>query len=1205
MRLRQIYMNDRYNFVKRHSWQLFLSIWMLLVFFSGTAVRAQDYRAKLTVTVEDSTGARLSGAAVSLTRSSTGAVSNGTTDESGVFVFLFLEPDTYTLRASSPGLATYEVKNITLQSYQATGLEVKLNIASTNMSVEVRAEGPVLQTETASRAFNLTSQQVENLPVPNNNPVMLGAEVPGVYLRPLGVYTDPWTVTSQFLINGGLMYLNEFQIDGAPNDAQFGNNTYGYAPPNYAVKEVSVSANNYDAQYGHTSGGVINLSTKSGTEQFHGQGWGFFKRPGWNANSFQNNAIGARRPVNSQDQYGFQVGGPMVIPHLISRKSPVKPFFFVAFDRYLEQLPNALTLSYPSAEMRSGDFSKLTDASGNLITIYDPTQTRLDTNGNTVREAFSGNVIPASRLNPVAKAVAALMPAPNTAISGQRYAQNNFTVPNNFYDWHFYNWLGRLDLDIGDNNKLFIRPYVSKFSELSNNNGIHGTGATGGNFSRFNRGYAIDYIRILNANTTLNLRWSQTLYREQWKSPDNQKADLTSVNLPSSFASQLPQPALFGRWNFQQYASLGWFQTLNDTNTYAIQGSLSKLIRGHNIRVGADTRLTHYHDYNPGYAFTFAFNSDWTRSVWNDSSSEANSGDSFASFLLGTPSGGSAYMNATRNFSSWYIAPWIQDDWKVLPRLTLNFGLRYDLLTPPTEEKNQMNVGFDPSIPNAVANQLPASSVAAYPQLADLRGGLLFAGINGKSRAPITTDWNNVQPRIGFAFLAHPKLVFRGGYGLFFTNFQSNDIMQDLGFSRTTSETVSSDGGITPVSNGLSNPFPAGVLQPSGSSLGTLTYLGQGFNAWNRWYKIPRAHEFSFGFQYRVGGNGVFEMAYVGNRVRAYAGNVNVNLPNWSFAQQCDALSGGKMSVCNQLVSNPFFGVSAFQGSSRYTSTTISNFEMHRPHPQFGDVTEEGRNIGKDWYNGLQVAYSHRASHGLMFNTSYVWSKQIEQWGWMNQYLNKPQRSPYYLGLPQVFKLSATYELPVGRDKALSLGGNRLLDAAFGGWLVASDFTAQSGEPAALPSNAYPLHDSTIKKVRWGDYKVRGWGNCVLSTDANGKVAPLQYSLNAGCGDDYSKYDWMAIQTLNGQQVSPSNSSTLRMKPMIVSNMALQKTFKIERYSIEFRAQATNWLNHFNLLTSRFNTNPYDANFGTVFPSLASSLDSPPRVLQLGVRGSF
>lgn len=1198
-------MKDRFvNRIARR-WQSILPIIFLFALVFIPSLHAQDYRAKLTVTVEDSSGARLSGATVALTRGSTGIVTNGTTDAAGVFVFLFLEPDTYTLRTSAPGLASSEINNITLQSYQATGLEVKLNVASTNMSVEVRAEGPVLQTETASRAFNLNSQQVENLPVPNNNPVMLGAEVPGVYLRPLGVYTDPWTVTSQFLINGGLMYLNEFQIDGAPNDAQFGNNTYGYAPPNYAVKEVSVSANNYDAQYGHTSGGVINLSTKSGTDQFHGQGWGFFKRSGWNANSFQNNAIGARRPVNSQDQYGFQVGGPLFIPHVLPRGNRVKPFFFVAFDRYLEQLPNALTLSYPTSDMKSGDFSRLTDASGSPITIYDPTKTHLDAKGNVVREAFPGNVIPGSRISSVAKAVAALMPSPNTTIAGQRYAQSNFTVPSNFYDWHFYNWLGRLDLDIGDNNKLFIRPYVSKFSELSNNNGIHGTGATGGNFSRFNRGYAVDYIRILNASTTMNLRWSQTLYREQWKSPDNQNADLTSVGLPSSFVNQLAQPSLFGRWNFQQYASLGWFQTLNDTNTYAIQGSLSKLLHGHNIRMGADTRLTHYKDYNPGYPFTFGFQSDWTRSAWNDSSSEASSGDSFASFLLGTPSSGSAYVNATRNFSSWYIAPWVQDDWKVLPRLTLNFGLRYDLLTPPTEAKNQMNVGFDTSIQNAVVSQLPAGSINMYPQLADLRGGLLFAGVNGNSRAPIITDTNNIQPRIGFAFLAHPKLVFRGGYGLFYTNFQSNDIMQNLGFSRTTSEAVSNDGGITPVADGLSNPFPGGVLQPVGSSLGTLTYLGQGFNTWNRWYKIPRAHEFSFGFQYRVGNNAVFEMAYVGNRVRAYAGNYNLNLPSWSFAQQCDALSGGKMSICNQLVTNPFKGVAAFQGSSFYSSSTISNFNIHRPSPQFGDVTQEGRNLGKDWYNGLQVAYTQRPAHGLTFNTSFVWSKQIEQWGWMNQYLNKPQRSPYYLGLPQVFKLSGTYELPVGRGKALQLGNNKVLETFLGGWMVASDFTAQSGEPAALPANAYPLHDSTVKHVRWGDYKVRGWGNCVLSTDANGKVAPLQYSLNAGCGSDYSKYDWMAVQTLPGQRVSPSNSSALRMKPMIVSNMALQKSFKVDRYNIEFRAQATNWLNHFNLLTSRFNTNPYDANFGTLFPSLASSLDSPPRVLQLGIRGSF
>jgi hypothetical protein len=211
--------------------------------------------------------------------------------------------------------------------------------------------------------------------------MMLGQTLAGVYMRPLGAYTDPWTITSQFMINGGLMYLNEFQVDGAPNNAQFGNNVYGYNPPNEAVQEVSVQANSYDAQYGHTSGGVVNVSTKAGGTNFHGQAWTYLKRTGWNANSFQNNAIGAPRAPAPQSQWGLQVSGPYNFPKISPKSDRFKIFYLFSWDKYHEQLPNPLNLSYPAAEMRTGDFSRLTNGAGQPIVIYDPASGKTDATG--------------------------------------------------------------------------------------------------------------------------------------------------------------------------------------------------------------------------------------------------------------------------------------------------------------------------------------------------------------------------------------------------------------------------------------------------------------------------------------------------------------------------------------------------------------------------------------------------------------------------------------------------------------------------------------------------------------------------------------------------------------------------------------------------------------------------------------------------------
>jgi hypothetical protein len=1169
---------------------------------------AQDFRAKLTITVTDPSGSAVPSAELRLTRTSTAEVFTAKTGDSGAYSFLFLQPDRYVLNVSAPGFEPVERRDIVLQSYQASGIDVKLDVATVTQNVDVTAEGALLQTETASRGVTVTSQLVTDLPVANHNALMLGQTLPGVYMRPLGAYTDPWTVTSQYMINGGLMYLNEFQVDGAPNNAQFGNNTYGYTPPNESVQEVSVQGNSYDAQYGHTSGGVINVSTKAGGSTFHADAWTYLKRTGWDANSFQNNATGAPRPPAPQTQWGLQVSGPAHVPHSIPKNSDrFKMFYLFVWDKYTELLPNALNLSYPEPEMRAGDFSKLTNGAGQPITIYDPATGHLDANGAFVRSPFPGNIIPNSRINPVARAVTALMPMPNTVTRGVRYSTQDLLEPQNVHHWNFYNWMGRLDFNIGSKYRLFVRPARMLFDELSNYNDVVGPGKTGGVFSRANYAMLLDAVANLSPTLVVNLRANASQYGEGWHSPDNLNFDLTKLGLPQSFISQLENPALFGQWNFSGYTSLGQSVNWNNTDTYSVQGSVTKFVGGHNLRAGADIRQTRYITYAPGYAFTFNSTADWTRAIWNDSSSESTSGDSFASFLLGTPSSGNALWNPALFYKSWYIAPWVQDDWKVTRRLTLNFGLRYDLDTPPTEGHNRMNVGFNSLVPNPISQQIPAAQIAIYPQLANLTGGIQFAGVNGNRRGATLTDFNNIQPRFGLAFKVSPKLVFRGGYGLYYTNFQSNGMMQSLGFSATTPLVTSLNGGQTPIPDLLNNPFPNGVTKPYGSSLGALTYAGLGFTQWNPWYKMPRSHQFSAGFQYEIARNSVIDISYVGNRTLAYSGNVNLNLPSWSFARQCDEMAGGKTSICNALVPNPFVGVPALLGTSLYSSSNISSFAINQPFPQFGAITQSGVNLGHMWYNGLQVIFNQRLSHGLVLNASYVRSRQIEQWGWMNQYLSSPQRSPYSFDHPHVFKLAAAYDLPFGRNRAFRLHGSRIADFFLGGWQIAPTLFIQNGERANLPANAVRLHNSNVSNINWDQYRVQGWGRCVLNENANGVITPMAYSLQAGCSaTDFSSYDWLVVQTISGQQVSPSGSGDLRMKPYIDSNLALSKEFRVrERLRMRLRMEATNALNHFNLLTARFDTNPNNSTFGSVLPASTPSLDAPPRYIQLGLKVSW
>jgi hypothetical protein len=1176
---------------------------------------AQDYRAKLTVTVSDSSGALVPNATLELQSGGTKIVTPGKTDDNGVFLFQFLEPDTYSLKASAPNMNGAQLTGIVLQSYAATSVKVQLNPASANEQITVTAQDALLSTESATRAFNIESETIKELPVINGNTVMLGNDLPGVYMRPLGIYTDPWTVTSQFLINGGLMYLNEFMIDGSPNDAELGANTYAYMPPQFATKEFSVSANNYDAQFGHTSGGVINMATLSGTSKYHGMGWSSLRRTDWNANTTQNkfanwlnNTTTNTRPFNTQTQLGFQVGGPLQIPRILPSSNKIKPFFFFAFDHYTELLPRGLLLSYPTAKMRTGDFSELLNQPGyQAITIGDPSTVHQNSSGVWVRDQFAGNVIPTARLDPVAVAIAKLLPAVGNTASGQRIGTNNLTVPNNYYNWHFRNYLGRFDVIAGDKYKFFLRPFAAKFDEVSNAGGIVGAGENGGNFSRASRGFLADFVDVVNASTVLNVRYGYTRFSVVWTSPQNNVSP-TTYGMSSAFVNELQTPNFFGQYTFSGYSSMGWYANTENTGTYSLEDNISKTKGRHTIRIGSDLRLTKFHYFNPG-SFTIGTDTTWTQDTYatQDTTAVSRSGDSFASFMLGLPNSGTANINADELVSTWYLAPWIQDDWRVTPKLTMGFGFRYDVLTGPTDANDALVTGFDPNVPNAVQSQMPGNAASILPAAGNLTGGLTYAGVNGSTRAAVATVYHNIQPRFGFAWSPTDRIVVRGGYGLFYTNFQSNSMLNQTGFSASTSLVSTNDGGINPISGLLSNPFPSGLIQPTGSALGTVTGVGQALSVYNHNYKIPSANEFSFGIQYRVTKSSVLDASFVGNRVVGYDMNYDANYPTHSFLQTCSQAYGpdtSRWDNCWAQQGNPFQGVAAFKSTAYYSPSTYQAWDMNRPHPQFQGVTTAGMNGGKSYYNGLQVDFRQRMSHGVSFDTNYAWSKQIEQWGWLSQDQNLRQRSVYYLGLPHVFKINGVVQVPVGKGRMFNLRNNRIANAVAGGWDFSPQLVIQSGEPIALPSAAVPLASNKFyKNLDWRKETVQGWTNCVMHHIHGSTDAIL--NPRTGC-QTVADANWKVVDTLSNEAINNSNSGVMHMKTMILSDAAISKSVDIrDGIKASVRLSASNVLNHFNILTARFNSDPWSQNFGTIVPGQTSSSDSPPRNVNVQIHVTF
>ena len=362
----------------------------------------------------------------------------------------------------------------------------------------------------------------------------------------------------------------------------------------------------------------------------------------------------------------------------------------------------------------------------------------------------------------------------------------------------------------------------------------------------------VDWVRVISPSATLNLRANYARYQEGQDVVGNLKFDLKTLGLPAPLIGQLPIPDFFGVWVPGGYGQLGFNPAMDYNNTYSSQANLTKVWGSHSLKAGMDLRRWHFLAYQPGNPFRILTNAGFTRQSWNNAATEVNSGDGYASFLLGTASGGSADYAVRPFFRSWYVAPYFQDDWKVSRRLTLNLGLRWDY-NPTTDEKhNRMVVGFDQNVKSPIADKIPAAMLAQYPEMRNLRGGLQFAGVGGNRRVATTADRKTFQPRFGFAYRLGEKTVLRGGYGMFYANWPTTEYTQTQGFSTSTALVSSLDGSRTPAANALADPFPGGVQRPVGSSLGLNTFAGQNFSWWNPDAKLPRVHQFSLGVQRRV-----------------------------------------------------------------------------------------------------------------------------------------------------------------------------------------------------------------------------------------------------------------------------------------------------------------------------------------------------------------
>jgi hypothetical protein len=1177
--------------MKIQSYRGLLCAALLLAFASG--LTAQEFRATVKGQVLDSSQAVLPGATVTAQNQETGEVATAITNRDGNYNIPFLRPGLYTLTVEMPSFQKHTRKDMRLEVSQTAIINVQLAVGGVTESVTVSAESPLLETSNANRGTVIDSHRIAELPLQSRSPMALTVLVAGVNYNAQAIYLRPFDngALADWSMNGGQNRNNEFMLDGAPNNANQGGNNIAYVPPADAVQEFKVQTNSYDAQYGRTAGGVVNMSLKSGTNTFHGTGYEFYRRKWLDANSFLLNARSTPKIQHYLDQYGFEVDGPVQIPGLYNGKS--KTFFMFNGEKYREGTPAAQFSTTPTDAMKTGDFSGLVDAQGRQILVYDPLTGR-EVNGVWTRDPFPGNVIPANRITAAAKAIMQYYPSPNCTTPGVAPWQTNLCYTEHFNKDLFWNWVGKVDHNFSSKDRTFFRWGKNTRHEVRNTTAIRTGPAQNGQLPliRANDAFVGDWVHILGGGTVFNVRSSYTYYLEGSESTYARGFDPTAFGWPASLVSQLPAASLGGLFpvvTMDQFVQLSRGLGPNTNKIYTVQPNIS-LTRGtHNVRSGLDIRRTNVYNDNYGNAGgQIDFTRNFTRSTLNSTSDLE--GNAFASFLLGAPSGGSVPINLFPHYYWTFVAPWIQDDWRLTNKLTLNLGFRWDLNSPVHEAKNRLNYAFDPNLTNPVSTGVGQT----------VKGGYQFLGIDGAPTTPWKFDWNNWQGRVGTAYQINEKTVLRAGYGRYFENPTAQSFTN--GFSLTTSLLSSNDGGRTPT-YALANPFPDGIQQPPGSSLGPLTFLGRGPSFSNPDFVVPMVHQFSVGLQRELPWHVALEASYVGSRTKNMQSSWGgYNEPSAAFQAQCDITKGGSRTLCDQLLTNPYFGVAGFEGTTRFTNPTLSLFELSRPFPAFTGFSMTERNDGRMWYDSAQFVANKRWAKGVTLNANYTWVPRWTEEGsnnggsaFVDDVSMLKNIGPYFSQRKHRVTASGVWELPWRNRKDL-------VGYLLGGWSIAPMYVFQSGQPWDMPGNVdiapgVSLSEIALPGDKQGQF-IYGVKPCVGNYNATTGNYDLQsYSIAYGCTKPY-----FLIRQSFQRRTAMFRYDEFRRPSFWEVDMNLAKTTRItDKVRFQLRIEAFNILNKPMYDELQYDQNTSSADFGRINRN-SSGQSNFQRFIQLGFR---
>jgi hypothetical protein len=1228
----------------------------------------QGYFGTVSGILTDSSGAMIQGAKVTLLDEEKGYQFTATSNKEGQYLFVSIPPGSYTVTAEAKGFEKSVRTHIKLNVSENPSANLTMKIAQGTETVDVHAQSTTIDTEDAVTGQVVDRRLINDLPLVDRNVQTL------IYLAP-GV-TDQSDANSvmdtngtNFISNGSRGASADILIDGASvtNFEPNGGITYAtYVPNPEAVQEFKVQQSNFSAEYGFSGGSIVNMIMQSGTNKFHGEAYDFIRNTITDANNWFNTnttPIIPIPPVHRHD-FGGTFGGPII---------KNKTFFFFDWDGTLQSSMGTYFAGVPSAAERTGNFSELCGGDGpngpapgaafvNGVCnnpagqLYDPYSGVYNSNdggavrmtpipNNRIDQYISpgcnpallpaGNSCPPSQnepspgvpgnlIDPIASTMMGLFPLPN--LSGNPY-QNwiaSGATPSDNEEFDI-----RIDHRFNQKN-LLSGKYSQQWSNTTPYNCFHnfvdpcGSGPNKGNSHLFtlNDVYTINPTLLLTA--TLGFTRGTTLIYA-YNSSQNPNP-LSTLGFPSYLEENsfngVP-PMFIGDYTAANFTNLGndpYGNYKQGQSTGQLTVLLTKIHGPHELKFGFEGRQ-HQQNYIQTNAPLGYFNFNYggtaqcpasggIQGTCNDGN--VGGGDDMASFLTGQISSGFYEIQFRPASENYQYAVFAQDNWKASSKLTLNFGLRYDVSLPRTERFNRMN-WWNPNVINPLnGGSLAYNDQFNGPTTLALNGGEFF---NSPSvRSDWLTDWTDVQPRFGLAFQFTPKTVLRGGYGIFYSQSRSgaNGLLSygSQGFNQYTSEITSYENqGNVPWLH-LNNPFPNGLIQPPGAALGQLNDVGYGAIGPLRTHAAaltPYEQSWTLGIQRQLPWNLVVSADYVGKKGTHlyFAGDNNRDILGPAMETNPNLVNN-----LETYVTNPFSSLNGgpiSDPNSTLSSQYVQEFQLQMPFPQYTSVTTDEPPIADSIYHALQLKAEKAFSNGLALLVSYTWSKSIDdssmydtnvawlgnygpQSGFALQDPNKPatERALSTFDVPSMLKFSYSYDIPIGRGKQLLGSMPRWVDGIIGGWKTNGIWEIHDGRPLQfyVANGGIPLPTYGPQRPNFVGEPHRNYGSesvWVNNFFANGGAAiqaPAPFTLGS----------------------APRTTADIRTPLSFTSTLSVAKQFLLsnvhEGIHLEVRLEAENAFNHPVFGSPDMGVG--DGNFGVI-----NYLAVGPRQCQLVLKVNF